>query len=668
MPSGIVLLPLELLLNVVSYLNFEDFVNLSNAQRELASLLGGESTCHKVVKKHILHTKEAVLALQQQSNYRTAIRRVFGRREAFAKALPYSASVLGYGSTFIYQDGFLCYSTLDTIRVLDIHGQGESEHVIHVPSLINYLGIPCGPYSLELLQYQCGTLALLSSSDGTSGEAWLFAVDVGVSTPSTERVKLLVSVAASSKTFVRQDSHYLCYGTHTGIGSHGHHEWEVLCYKLNSRGVHAEIGHKPLQLKDLAGSDLGVTVAFRVRKGYLYALSNQTTFDIEEVDWTSYYHCYRFPLNDPRIENLEKMRIWRRQHREGPINDSWTDLALHVDECTGNLLIVESRREWQNGQSTQWRTYYTQPLAFSTCQNPDAPSSSFATAASNEPVLAQSLPFDDPLVRTLGEDSKPNWEPGHKRLPKYYHPEYSGDPNLAPPRFLLPKTKYRTYDPNCSAFLDLVVDEQALLPYGRHPHLRLRIGSRQLRSPLDPGDKSSPNGVLRQPDKDQDTDVPIDGTEDRFIDRGVCMWPPLDAPADLLDVINPGHQQSSNSYIGEVHAVADERSIVYKIGSSGIEKPITLINFDPGIRLRGLRKLDPPLTHGRAETETVDEGMREVALETLREKRAKEKARAYAEEPDERVFASVEWTGDSWFREEKAMYIVINKGFQIRRS
>ena len=50
MPWGLGLLPLELLLNVVSYLNFEDFVNLSNAQRELASLLGGESTCHEVVK------------------------------------------------------------------------------------------------------------------------------------------------------------------------------------------------------------------------------------------------------------------------------------------------------------------------------------------------------------------------------------------------------------------------------------------------------------------------------------------------------------------------------------------------------------------------------------------------------------------------------------------
>lgn len=609
-----------------------------------------------------------MLALQQQSTYQTAIRRTFSRREAFARALPYSASVLGYGVGFIYQDGTLCYRTLETIRVLDVHGQGEVEHVIHLPSLNDHCGVPYCPNEVELLQYQSGTLSLLSPSDGIIGEAWLRAIDVQAATPINERVRLLVSVSTSSKTFVRQDSQYLCYGTHTSIGTHGHHEWEVRCYEMTRLGVHPQVEYKLLQLEDLIGSDIGVTVTFKIHKGYLYALSNQTTFDVEEVDWTSYYHCYRFPLNDPRAENLEKKRIWRRQHREGPINDSWTDLALHVDECTGDLLIVESRREWQNGQSQQWRTYYTQPLFFPEWQNlhdySDAPSSPFGASASNEPVIKQSLPLDDPLVHTLGEDSKPNWEPAHKRLPRHYHPEYSGDPKLTPPRFLLPKTKYRTYDPNCSAFLDLVVDEQALLPYGHQPHLRLRIGSRKLRSPLDPGDGTSPNGVLRQRDKDEETGLLIDGTEDRFIDRGVCMWPPLDAPADLLDVINPGRQQSSNSYIGEVHAVADERSLVYRIGAADVDRPITFVNFDPGIRLRGLRKLGSPSASGKAEIETEDEGMRGVALETLRGERSKGKARACSVEPENKPWPDP-FTWDTWFRKERAMYLAVDKGFQL---
>lgn len=623
-----------------------------------------------IVQKHIRYTKEAVLVQQRKLSSRTAIRRVFRRREAFAKALPYSALVLGYGSSFIYQDGVLCYKTFDSIRMLDVHGQAEIEHVIHFPSFNDVVGVPKCLDGFELLQYQSGTLALLSPSDGIGDEACLCAIDVRDSIPSTERVRLFVPVATSPKTFVRHNSHCLCYGTHTSIGNHGHREWEVWCYDLTSRNMRPDIRHRSLQLEDLVGSDLGVTVTFRIYKGYLYALSNQTTFDVEEVDWTSYYHCYRFPLNDPRPDNLEKRRVWRRQHREGPINDSWTDLALQVDECTGDLLIVESRREWQNGQSTQWRTYYTQPLIFPEWQDPHcyigASPSSFTTPTSNGPVVARSLPLDDPLVHTLGEDSKPNWEPGRKRLPRHYHPEYSGDPNITPPRFLLPKTKYRTYDPNSSAFLDLVVDEHAVLPYCRHPHLRIRIGSRQLRSPLDAGDESSPNGVLRQPDRDQDTGMFIEGTEDRFIDRGICMWPPLDAPAELLDVINPSRQQSANSYIGEVDTAADDRSIVYKIGSADGDRPITLINFDPGIRLRGLGKLDHASRDPKLEIEAVDEGMREVVLQTLRGERTKGKARATTEEHDERGFAPVQWNGDSWFREEKAMYRAIDKGFQLR--
>lgn len=50
MPSGLALLPLELLLGIISYLNFEDYVHLGNAQRELGSLLWGESTCREVAK------------------------------------------------------------------------------------------------------------------------------------------------------------------------------------------------------------------------------------------------------------------------------------------------------------------------------------------------------------------------------------------------------------------------------------------------------------------------------------------------------------------------------------------------------------------------------------------------------------------------------------------
>jgi hypothetical protein len=43
--------------------------------------------------------------------------------------------------------------------------------------------------------------------------------------------------------------------------------------------------------------------------------------------------------------------MWRKQHQEGPIDDRWTNLYLDVDEGTGELKIVESRKEWYLGSS-----------------------------------------------------------------------------------------------------------------------------------------------------------------------------------------------------------------------------------------------------------------------------------------------------------------------------
>jgi hypothetical protein len=41
----------------------------------------------------------------------------------------------------------------------------------------------------------------------------------------------------------------------------------------------------------------------------------------------------------------------RRQHQEGPIDNRWTNLYLDVEEGTGELKIVKSRKEWYLGSS-----------------------------------------------------------------------------------------------------------------------------------------------------------------------------------------------------------------------------------------------------------------------------------------------------------------------------
>jgi hypothetical protein len=72
-------------------------------------------------------------------------------------------------------------------------------------------------------------------------------------------------------------------------------------------------------------------------------------YQVEEIDWTSFYHCIQFPLNSPckaLLEKTENKSMWRRQYQEGPIDDRWTNLRLDEDESSGRLRIVEARKEW----------------------------------------------------------------------------------------------------------------------------------------------------------------------------------------------------------------------------------------------------------------------------------------------------------------------------------
>jgi lysophospholipid acyltransferase (LPLAT)-like uncharacterized protein len=87
----------------------------------------------------------------------------------------------------------------------------------------------------------------------------------------------------------------------------------------------------------------GSTVCFQIQGGDFIALSNQTSFEVKELDWTSFYNCVRIPLG--KAEPVLKQHVfWQRQHEEGPINDSWTEISLQKDQRTNDLLIVECRK------------------------------------------------------------------------------------------------------------------------------------------------------------------------------------------------------------------------------------------------------------------------------------------------------------------------------------
>jgi hypothetical protein len=167
-----------------------------------------------------------------------------------------------------------------------------------------------------------------------------------------------VRIPSNYKLFVRLTSQYLCYGTYISCGGRRDRRWKI--FRVSLDGQRSVKSKQSLVLDNFHGSEIGNTVAFEIFNNYFYAVSNQGTSKVEEIDWTSFYHCVRLPLDDPVSAKLEKNdRVFRRQHAQGPIDDSWTSLSLQNSERTNEVLIVESRCEWEQASSRQSRTFYT---------------------------------------------------------------------------------------------------------------------------------------------------------------------------------------------------------------------------------------------------------------------------------------------------------------------
>ncbi|OCK80578.1 hypothetical protein K432DRAFT_352755 [Lepidopterella palustris CBS 459.81] len=589
MPPSLDRLPFDILFCIASSLTFDDVVRLSLTCRQLRLLLNESTLCRRTIEAHIPHSKEAKLAQRQQITYREAVQRIYERREAFAKALPYSARILGEGFAFTYRQGILCFASGKYIRVLDIHSSSSPLRVINLSSVINATA-GAGPSGAELkfslLYYSDDIIAVHCESRSRSGNNWLLAISTKVDVPESQRVVAKVELESSSRLFVRHNASFIYWGTHSGTGTHGHHEWIIQGISIDGKHV-IPSDTRPLQLEEFVGSDIGSTVAFEIHEGYFYALSNQTSFDVEEVDWTSFYHCARFPLERPFRNALEvNTRIYRRQHAEGPINDSWTDLSLQVDEATNYLVIVESRREWLDGASKQYRTFYTQNITFprresSASTSPDA-------SPSIGPSAAGPLPEDDPLVALLASGNNAHWAPFETRHARYTHPEYGVETDTAR-SFILARTKFRAYSLSCSSFIDLVEDEKCCAASASPctgPCLRLRIGSRRL-APLYSDEFLHDSGAGKATGIQEAVSYPpLSGADDRFRYSRIKLWPPAASScpcaARLHRILNPSQPRESG-HGKTLVGVIDERSLIYMVRPGRDEEavgPIVLVSFD----------------------------------------------------------------------------------------
>ena len=510
---------------------------------------------------------------------------LFDQREAVRNASPYSVSILAYGSKFVFNQGVLCYTSDDQIRILDVYHRSREERMINESflksRLTNGLSLPNTPVDLlrhtTLLSYADDILVFLCEVIAGQG-AWLFALDVGDdettrgSIGSCKRLRFRRRLVSKPKLFVRHNREFLYYGTHSALRGDGHHEWQIQGCNLNTGKT---ISPKPLKLTDFVGSEIGSTACFQIHDGHFYAFSNQTSFDTEEVDWTSSYHYVCFKLDDI-APDLKLRKIWRRQHHEGPINDSWTDLSLQTSEKNNELHIVECRKEWLGGGSSCSRTAYMSSFRDTTDEELD--------------LLRPSFPAYDQLSRTLDECSKPEYTHNPPiRIPKHCHHEYG--PNSTPKtnlEFIHAKTKFHTYINTAQAFVDIVANEIRIPNSTRSKdRLRLRVASRISKSPL-VADSDHQRFRLRHKVTDHDG-VSIEGSDEAFTDTSITLWPHADAPAELFELLCPGGR------VGNVHAVADEHSIVYMAGAPNIQhsnqRAIIVISFDPGWGHSGLKRL-----------------------------------------------------------------------------
>ncbi|KAF1967884.1 hypothetical protein BU23DRAFT_282840 [Bimuria novae-zelandiae CBS 107.79] len=570
-------LPFDVLFYVTSHLGVDDIVNLAHTCRQLKTLLQENGVCRNAIESRFQFTKEANLAQVQRLSYCEAFSCIQDRRNAFANAHPFSARVIGQCNDFLYREGMLCILQGNIIRTLDMHAQTEGV-TIDIASIVVTASEPSSSsteFKASLLYYNEDIVAIHWELKDQPNSDRIVAINTKLETPNERRLVRSVQLESNYKIFARHTSHYLFYGTYTSVGSQGHYEWEVQGISLDRRNYPLSC-NTSLQLRGFFGTDIGSTIAFEIHNGYFYAVSNQTSFEVEEIDWTSFYHCIRFPIDNPKIESLKSnKKLWRRQHSEGVIHDSWTDLSLQVDEDTDNLMIVEARREYQKSCSRQVRTYYISEFISSL----NSPTSSADGSPILEATAGPMLPWGDAYVQTLDSTNNPNYAPEEPRYNWNFHPEVPR--RVTPGRsFILARTKLRAYNYACSSFLDLVEDESCCNDPSTSC-LRLRMGSRRV-APSDwkPLEDTIPQ-LLSPPAQPDDV---------AYRHFPIKMWPP---PASrcpcsrrLHQILNPP-LPGGPAYSKSITGTLDERSLVYMIrpGRSGEYNAlgvIVMISFNRG--------------------------------------------------------------------------------------
>ncbi|KAJ5234072.1 uncharacterized protein N7469_005838 [Penicillium citrinum] len=571
-------LPFDVFYQIATSLDDRDCIHLSRANRSLYYSMQSELIARKTVENVFRHSKEGSIALRAQTGYRKAVSHRFDINEAVATATPYSVSVVAYATNFLYRQGVLCYRVGQEIRLLNIHRAAQSERVLNLQHVLR--GLKFGLVDrdatdrVKLIHYHDGIVVLRVINPDSRGDL-LLAIDMGRRVGNVKRKRLLLQAVVPSDVpiFVRNSRSYIWYGFFTAPSPNSDGVWSVW-------GVDFATSESiDFPLDRVVDGDLDQTLCFEMYQDHLYAVSTQVANNDDER-FSSFYHWF---CHAPRQSGQKwNGRLWRREHREGPINEMWTDLSIRVDETTGKPVILECRREWRHGKSENHRTTYIQPLP--------TPEEALERESSSPRWVKENLKNHTPEP----EIQQPYNQRPEKRLRRFYHAEYehTHDQNTRQ-EFIAARTKHRSYNLSAATFIDLVNDPAPEADRLRsRDRIRLRTVSRKRKCPID----EEGTGLLFEHTQTDDDGRPVEGSEERFTSRGVHLWPAEDAPSELTHLLCP------DTRTGTVHAVSDERSLIYSISSPGLpldHHALLLISFDPKIRfpnLSTLRTLKAPIT------------------------------------------------------------------------
>ena len=321
---------------------------------------------------------------------------------------------------------------------------------------------------------------------------------------------------------------------------------------------------------------------------------------------SSFYTCIRFPLGDgkPALEQATLKSRWRRRNSEGALDDRWTTLKVQKSAETGDIVILEQRKEWLSGSSNSRRTYYTQPLVWPS-ELRKKEMDERAEEEKEEEQQQQSFNLFNSFNSSGCDrtDNKRKRKPllsdlqPTKREASAVHP--GDDASLVDP-LTLSACYGRFYSLDASTFVDLV-DLNTSGSLGMQ-QLALRAGSRaishRLHTPEPP--KSA------QADTESTTHqnlYPMEDINSTYVANDVVTWPQRqtldksDAASDaelLGPVVNP---PGCN---GGVAAAWDDRLLVYSTkkthsaaaqtaGKARPEHAIIVVSFDPTLCLPGLK-------------------------------------------------------------------------------